>query len=321
MLADCRCVTTFGVIAPPLSTLLAGVPIQTPLVAAAGTAGTVDELGDVLDLRLLGAVTTKSITLEARDGNAPWRIIPARGGMLNAIGLANKGLPRFLEEEVPRVRAMPCKVFASVAGHCEADYAAVAAALDWTGEFPVIELNLSCPNTGTGRHFGTDAASVHSILAAVRPAVQRSKLFVKLAPDLSDPLATCAAAIDAGAQGLTLCNTMPALAIDVRTRRTRLSRGSGGLSGPAIHPIAVRVVHEVYRGVARDARVPIIGTGGVVHWEDAAELLLAGATAVGIGTLLFIDHRAVRRVVRGLDHWCRDQGAQSIGELVGAVQT
>jgi len=310
-----------GVIAPPLSTNLAGVPLQTPLVAAAGTAGTVDELGDVIDLRLLGALTTKSITHEARDGNAPWRIIPTRGGMLNAIGLANKGLTRFLEEELPRVRALPCKVFASVAGHSEADYVAVAGALDDTGEFPIIELNLSCPNTGTGRHFGSDASSVRGILNAVRPTVKRGKLFVKLAPDLADPVATCAAAIDGGAQGLTLCNTMPALAIDVRTRRPRLSRGSGGLSGPAIHPIAVRVIYEVYRGVARDARVPIIGTGGVVHWEDAAELLLAGATAVGIGTLLFIDHSAVRRIVRGLERWCDEQGVRAIGELVGAVQT
>jgi dihydroorotate dehydrogenase (NAD+) catalytic subunit len=309
-----------GVIAPPLGTTLAGVPLQTPLIAAAGTAGTVDELGDVIDLRLLGAVTTKSITHEPRDGNAPWRIIPARGGMLNAIGLANKGLARFLEEELPRVRALPCKVFASVAGHSEADYVAVAGALDATGEFPIIELNLSCPNTGTGRHFGSDAESVRGILAAVRPAVQRSRLFVKLAPDLADPIATCRAAIDGGAQGLTLCNTMPAMAIDVRTRRPRLSRGSGGLSGPAIHPIAVRVVREVHRSVAKDARVPIIGIGGVVHWEDAAELLLAGATAVGIGTLLFIDHGAVRRIVQGLQDWCSEQGVQSIGELVGAVQ-
>lgn len=310
-----------GVTPSPLSTILAGVPLQTPLVAAAGTAGTVDELGDVIDLRLFGAITTKSITHEARDGNAPWRLIPARSGMLNAIGLANKGLARFLEEELPRVRALPCKAFASVAGHSEADYVAVAGALDATGEFPILELNLSCPNTGTGRHFGSDAASVRAILAAVRPAVSRSKLFVKLAPDLADPVATCTAAIDGGAQGLTLCNTMPALAIDVRTRRPRLSRGSGGLSGPAIHPIAVRVIHEVYRGIARDARVPIIGTGGVMHWEDAAELLLAGATGVGIGTLLFIDHGAVRRIVRGLDRWCSEQGVQSIGELVGAVQT
>jgi len=302
-----------------LQTSLAGIPLRNPIVAAAGTGGYVDELADIFDLSQIGAVTTKSITRDAREGNAPWRIIPTRAGMLNAIGLANKGLDRFLAEELPRVRAARTVVIASVAGHTIEEYVAVAGALDASGEFRAIELNVSCPNTSTGRHFGADAQTLREVIIAVRAAVREAKLFVKLAPDMVDPIKMCAAAIDSGANGLVLCNTMPAMAIDVHTRRPRLSRGQGGLSGPAIHPIVVRIVHDVFKNVTRSAGVPIIGLGGVMNWEDAAELILAGATAVGMGTALFVDPKSPCKVVRGLDRWATQQGVTEISQLIGQV--
>lgn len=302
-----------------LQTSLAGIPLRNPIVAAAGTCGYVDELADIFDLGQIGGVTTKSITRDAREGNAPWRIIPTRAGMLNAIGLANKGLDRFIAEELPRVRAARTVVIASVAGHTIDEYVAVAGALDASGEFRAIELNVSCPNTSTGRHFGADAQTLREVVTAARAAVREAKLFVKLAPDMVDPIKMCAAAIDSGANGLVLCNTMPAMAIDVHTRRPRLSRGQGGLSGPAIHPIVVRIVHDVFKNVTRSAGVPIIGLGGVMNWEDAAELILAGATAVGMGTALFVDPKSPCKVVRGLDRWATQQGVTQISQLVGQV--
>lgn len=302
-----------------LQTSLAGISLRNPIIAAAGTCGYVDELADMFDLSQIGAVTTKSITRDAREGNAPWRIIPSRAGMLNAIGLANKGLDRFIAEELPRVRAAKTLVIASVAGHTIDDYVAVASALDASGEFRVIELNVSCPNTSTGRHFGADAQTLREVLTAVRASVRTAKLFVKLAPDMPDPIKMAATAVESGANGLVLCNTMPAMAIDVRTRRPRLSRGQGGLSGPAIHPIVVRIVCDIFKQVTRSADVPIIGLGGVMNWEDAAELILAGATAVGMGTALFVDPKSPMRVVRGLDRWAIEQGVTQISQLVGQV--
>ena len=304
---------------PCLRTTLAGVDLASPVVAAAGTCGYADELSDALDLGWLGAVTTKSITPEERAGNDPWRIIDVPGGMMNAIGLANVGLERFLREKVPAVRTLPCRALASVAGHSVDDYVRVASAFDAEPAFPIVELNVSCPNTATGLQFGDDPAALKALMAEVRPAVRRARLFVKVSPN-ADVVRLSAAAVEGGADGLTLVNTVTAMSIDVHSRRTRLSRGRGGLSGPAIHPIAVRMVFDVHRQVARGAGVPIIGLGGVLRWEDAAEFVLAGASAVGVGTALFVDPRTPRALAKGLASWVRAQGAGSIGELVGCVE-
>jgi dihydroorotate dehydrogenase (NAD+) catalytic subunit len=277
-----------------------------------------DELADAFDLRWLGAVTTKSITPEERAGNDPWRIIDVPGGMMNAIGLANVGLGKFLAEKLPSAAGVPCPVFGSVAGHSVEDYVRVAAAFDANTVFPIIELNVSCPNTATGLQFGDDPSALKALLAEVRPVVKRAKLFVKVSPN-ADVVKLSGAAVEAGADGLTLVNTVTAMSIDVHTRRPRLSRGRGGLSGPAIHPIAVRMVHDVYRAVAKPAGVPIIGLGGVLRWEDAAEFILVGASAVGVGTALFVDPRTPVALAKGLAQWVRAQGASSITELVGAM--
>jgi dihydroorotate dehydrogenase (NAD+) catalytic subunit len=301
-----------------LATAIAGCVLRTPLVAAAGTCGVLDELAEVSDVRWLGAVTTKSLTPESREGNAPWRVVETKGGMLNAIGLANPGVDAFVRDHAPRARDMQCAVIGSVAGHGVEEFVRVAVALEAAG-LCAIELNVSCPNTSDGRMFGSDPGLLGSVVRAVRAAVRVRPLIVKLPPD-GDPVALARAAVEAGADALTLCNTFPAMQIDPESRRPSLSRGSGGLSGPGIHPIVVRIVREVHRQVAAPAGVPIVGLGGVLDWRDAAELVLAGATAVGIGTALLVDPGSPRRIAQGLDAWCARQGVRSIQELVGAVQ-
>ncbi|MCA9285694.1 MAG: hypothetical protein KDA22_10785, partial [Phycisphaerales bacterium] len=171
-----------------------------------------------------------------------------------------------------------------------------------------------------GLMFGEDPASLLGLLSEVRPVLRNTRMLVKLSPNVSDIVAMAAAAIEGGADGLSMINTITAMAIDVRTRRPRLSNVKGGLSGPAVHPIAVRMVHEVHRAVARDAKVPILGLGGVLRWEDAAELILAGASAVAMGTALFVDPRSPRKVVRGLARWVESQGCGTVDELVGGVE-
>jgi dihydroorotate dehydrogenase (NAD+) catalytic subunit len=239
--------------------------------------------------------------------------------MLNAIGLANPGVQAFVQEHAPRVGAVDAAVIGSVAGHAVEDYVRVATALEAAG-LQAIELNVSCPNTSDGRQFGSDPAMLEALVRQVRAAVRTRALVVKLPPD-GDTLRLAAAAVTAGANGLTLCNTYPAMQIEPETRRPSLSRGSGGLSGPGIHPIVVRLVHMVHREVAGPAGVPIIGLGGVMDWRDAAELILAGATAVGLGTALMVDPTAPRGIARGLAAWCRRQGVREVSELVGAVRT
>jgi dihydroorotate dehydrogenase (NAD+) catalytic subunit len=301
-----------------MATEIAGLVLRNPVVLAAGTAGYVGEMADALDLSCVGAITSKSITREPREGNAPWRIVPAKAGMLNAIGLANVGIERFIDTKLPEAARLSCALIVSVAGHSIGDYVGVVSSLATLTAVRTVELNVSCPNTATGRSFGADPDALARLLAEVRTAAPHMRLIVKLAPD-ADPVGMARVAVDGGVAALTLTNTLPAMAIDPESRRMRLSRGQGGLSGPAIHPLVVRIVHDVHRQVAREARVPIIGLGGVMDWQDAAELILAGATAVGVGTALFADPRAVGRIADGLGRWVQRQGCTSIGELVGGA--
>ncbi|MDA0802614.1 MAG: dihydroorotate dehydrogenase [Planctomycetota bacterium] len=300
-----------------LRTSLAGIDLHSPLIGAAGTAGYTTELSDAGALRSLGAVTSKSLTLHPREGNELPRVIPLRAGMLNAIGLANMGIDQFIAERAGDASAMPCRLFASVAGHCVDDFVQVAARLDRETEVPLIELNVSCPNTVDGRTFTADPSALNEMVSQVRAVVTRAKLFAKLPPD-GDTVALAGGAVEAGVDGLTLCNTLPAMAIDVVSRRYKLANRRGGLSGPALHAVAVRVVHDV-RCQVTQGRLPIIGLGGVVAWDDAAELILAGADAVGLGTILLADPSAPRRIRQGLESWLTSQGVESIASLVGQV--
>ncbi len=302
-----------------LATQLFDIELRNPIVGAAGTCGYVGEMAEVTNLRHLGAVVTKSITVEQREGNPPQRVIGVSRGMMNAVGLANVGVNRFLSEKLPGAERLDTVLIGSIAGASIDDYVTIAAKFDPFAVMPMVELNVSCPNTDDGLLFGENAQALRDLVTAVRPALTHTKMIVKLSPNVGDITVMAQAAIESGADALTLTNTMPALAIDVETRQPRLSRGIGGLSGPAIHPIALRMVHEVYHGIARDAGIPIIGLGGVMNWQDAAEFILAGTTAVGMGTALMADPQSPRKVVKGLKKWVNRQGCASIKELIGQV--
>lgn len=309
-----------------LKTNLAGIPLRNPVLLAAGTAGYIDELADVAPLSAVGGVVTKSITAEPRQGNETWRVTEVPAGMLNAIGLANVGRDEFERTYAPRAATVDTAVIGSIAGHAIEDYVSVAEMFDRIESIGAVEINVSCPNVADGSSFGESPEALRDLLQAVRPALAHTNLFVKMPPvttgddDGRGIVSLSRTAIDNGAEALTIANTTPAMAIDVHTRQPRLANVTGGLSGPAVHPIIVRLIHLVFRGVAHDAGVPIIGAGGVSRWEDAAEFILAGASAVEIGAALFADPRTPRKVARGLDRWVRSQGVASIQELVGAVQ-
>ncbi|VAX36291.1 Dihydroorotate dehydrogenase (NAD(+)), catalytic subunit, partial [hydrothermal vent metagenome] len=295
----------------PLSIDLAGLSLCSPAVLAAGCAGTLDEMTEVLDLSQVGAVVTKSITRHPREGNPTWRIIETKTGMLNAIGLANIGIEAFEQHVAPRIAAVPTRVIGSVAGFSLDDFVQVAAVMDGIETMGAVELNVSCPNVHGGTEFGADPALLRELIAAVRPALPTTRLFVKLSPVAIGTPATiadlCRAAIEPGSQptgpnqrpgadAICLANTVPAMAIDVRTRQPRLANTTGGLSGPGIHPIAVKLVYDAHRLICRETATPIVGIGGVMGWEDAAEFILAGASAVGIGAGLFADPRLPIRI-------------------------
>lgn len=318
-----------------LATSLAGLPLRNPVLLAAGTAGTLDELAGPVDLARVGGLVTKSITRLPREGNAVWRLLPTDAGMLNAIGLANVGVEAFVREVAPRVASVPTTVIGSVAGFSIDDYVAVADAMNAVPGLPAVELNVSCPNVHGGTEFGSDPAPLGELVREVRRVLTRARLFVKLSPIATGPIALshiARAAVEPpgsppegpnqrpGADALCISNTMPAMAIDVEARTPRLANVTGGLSGPAIHPIAVKLVYDVHRTLGKPTATPLVGIGGVLRWEHAAEFILAGATAVQIGTGLFADPRCPTAVVRGLEQWCRRQGAGSIGELVGGLK-
>src|SRR5205085_12261353 len=242
-----------------------------------------------MDLGQLGAFVTKSITREERAGNEPARIVETRAGMLNAIGLANVGLDRFLAEKVPLLKKMPCPVIVNVAGHSFDDYTETCAAMNGLDCVAAVELNVSCPNVKDGLTFGTHPGRLRELTFEVKKAIPKKPLIVKLSPNVEDITLTAKAAIEGGAQMLSLVNTFTAMSVDIWKKRPRLANVTGGLSGPAIKPIAVHMVSRVYRLVAKHAGVPIIGMGGVQTWQDAAEFVLAGASGIGIGTALFVD--------------------------------
>ncbi len=309
---------------PMLRVDLAGMPLATPVILAAGTAGVLDEMSEQLDLARVGALVTKSITPEPREGNAAWRVWPTTVGMLNAIGLANPGIDAFMRDHAPRAAGLPCRVIGSIAGFSVEDYTRVASAFDTCEGIVGAELNVSCPNVHGGVEFGSEPGLLGELVARVRAELKNTKLLVKL-PPVTTPaphsiVDLARAAIDAGADALCLCNTTPAMAIDVRTRQPVLGNTTGGLSGAAVHAQAVKIVYDVYRLVARDAGVPIVGIGGVTGWTDAAELILAGATAVEVGTALFADPRAPIKIARGLGKWAQTQGVSNISELTGRVE-
>src|SRR3989440_4222127 len=303
-----------------LSVNLAGLKLANPTMTCSGTCGYAFEYGDFTDLSKLGAFVTKSITREERAGNEPARIVEVRAGMLNAIGLANVGLDRFLAEKVPLIRKMPCPVIVNVAGDSVDDYTETCGAMNGLDCIAAVELNVSCPNVKDGLTFGTHPGRVKERTREVKKVLADKPLIVKLSPNVEDVTLTARAAIEGGAQMLSLINTFTAMWIDIWKKRPRLANVTGGLSGPAIKPIALHLVSRVYRNVARSAGVPIIGMGGIQYWQDAVEFILAGASAIGIGTALFVDPNSGVGICEGLLKYMEKMEVDRLSELVGGLQ-
>ena len=305
---------------PDLSVNLAGLKLLNPTLTCSGTCGYAFEYANLLDFAQLGAFVTKSITREERAGNEPARIVETRSGMLNAIGLANVGLDRFLAEKVPLIKKMPCPVIVNVAGHSTEDYVETCGAMDTLDCIVAVELNVSCPNVSDGLTFGTHPAKLKALTAEVKRAMPHKPLIVKLSPNVQDITQTAAATIDGGADMLSMVNTFTAMSIDIWKKKPRLANATGGLSGPAIKPIALHLISRVYRTVAKSAGVPIIGMCGIQTWQDAVEFLLAGSTAVAIGTALFVDPATPQHVCQGLGEYLAKIKISSVSELIGALE-
>jgi dihydroorotate dehydrogenase (NAD+) catalytic subunit len=307
-----------------ISVKFAGLKLANPVFLASGTCGYADELADFMDLKKIGAFVTKSITLKPRKGNPDPRIVETDCGMLNAIGLANIGLEKFIKEKLPilkRMSAFGVAVFVSVAGETIDEYAAVIERLSDEKAIAGFELNISCPNVKMGSiSFGTEPAIVEDITAAAKKAAGRKVLMVKLAPQVSDISATARAAIDGGADALSLINTFTAMVIDIETARPALANRTGGLSGPAIKPIAVYLVNKVYREAAQKANIPILGIGGIRTASDAIEFMIAGATAVAVGTGNFIEPACAEKIADGIRKYCVRKNISNIGKLVGSLK-
>ncbi len=302
-----------------LSVDVAGLTLANPVMTASGTSGYGPEFAENADFAQLGAFVTKAVSVEPRPGNPPPRTVETPGGMLNAIGLANHGLDRFVEERIPYYESRGVPVIVNVVGHSVEDYQAVCRRLDPIPCISGLELNVSCPNVADGLEFGTDAERLRRLVAAVRSEVSRARLIVKLSPNVTDITETAAAAIEGGADALSLINTLRGMAVNVETWKPMLANRTGGLSGPAVKPVAIQMVHQVYTKVAAKANVPLIGMGGICNWRDAVEFMLAGATAVAVGTALFVDPNTPRRICDGLTAYLDRRGLASVRELIGQL--
>jgi dihydroorotate dehydrogenase (NAD+) catalytic subunit len=299
-----------------LETALCGIVLRNPVIAASGTFGYGVEFEKQVDLNALGGLVVKGLSREPIEGNPAPRLYETRAGMINSIGLQNIGVRAFVREKLPALAKLDTAVFANVFGHEASDYAEVVRILEDHPGLAGYELNVSCPNTSHGGiYFSSDPVLLSEVVRQVK-RVARRPVMVKLSPNVSaiEPLAR--AAEESGADALSLVNTFIALAIDAGTRRPRIGAGFGGLSGPAIKPIALRFVYQAARAV----RIPVVGLGGIASGEDAAEFLIAGATAVEVGTANFWDPASAARIAEELGEFGRRGGIASVGELVGSIQ-
>ncbi|MBI5166276.1 MAG: dihydroorotate dehydrogenase [candidate division NC10 bacterium] len=298
-----------------LSVEVAGISMKNPVMTASGTFGYGEEFGPYLDLNCLGAIVVKTITLEPRPGNPPPRIAETPAGMLNAIGLQNVGVRAFLKEKLPYLRQFNTPIIVNIAGVSIKEYQELARRLSEEDGIAGIELNISCPNVENGMVFGSDPKLTHRLVSRVRKATPLP-LIPKLSPNVTDITAIARAAEEAGADALSLINTLVGMAVDIETRRPKLANITGGLSGPAIRPIAVRMVYEVAQAV----ETPIIGMGGIMTAEDALEFLIAGATAVAVGTANFIDPVSTVKVIEGITRYLAMNGLKDIKQLIGSLK-
>lgn len=307
-----------------LRTVVQNLVFQNPIVLAAGTAGYGEELADVVGLSSLGGFVTKAVSLEPRAGAPAPRVAEFEGGMVNAVGLANPGLAAVRREHLPWMAShLPAtRKIVNVVGFATDEFAAVVAGLEQgldgsqAAAVDAFEINVSCPNVKAGgMEFGADRVALQAVVASVRRETRRP-VFVKLSPTLENVGDTARVAADAGADGISVVNTIPGLLIDIERRRPVLGFGTGGVSGPAILPVGVLATLKVRKAVS----LPILGVGGVSSAEDALQYIMAGASLVGIGTAAMRDPRAPERIVRGLEQWCARHGVSSVEELVGALE-
>lgn len=289
--------------------------LRNPILTASGTFGYGLEFQDLVPLEELGGVIVKGTTLERREGNDYPRMAETPSGMLNCVGLQNKGVDYFCQNIYPQIKDIDTHFIVNVSGNSPETYAECAARIDALEKIPAIELNISCPNVKHGgMAFGVSCAGAASVVRAVRTCYHRT-LIVKLSPNVTD-IAEIACACEAeGADAVSLINTLMGMSIDIEGRRPRLSIGTGGLSGPAVKPVAVYMVHEVAKAV----HIPVVGLGGIMTAEDAIEFLMAGATAIEIGTANFIDPQVTMKVKRGMTDWLERHGCRSVTEIIGCV--
>ena len=289
--------------------------LKNPVMTASGTFGYGIEFADFVDLSQIGGIIVKGTTLKAREGNDYPRMVETAQGMLNCVGLQNKGVDYFCKHIYPEVRNIDTHVLVNVSGSSPDDYAECAARIDELEDIPAIELNISCPNVKDGgMAFGVTTKGAASVVRAVREHYHKT-LIVKLSPNVTS-IADIARAVEAeGADGVSLINTLMGMSIDIEKRRSRLSIGTGGLSGPAVKPVAVRMVWQVAKAV----KIPVVGLGGIMSAADAIEFMMAGATAIEIGTANFIDPAVTVKVRDGINEWLDRHGCSSVQEIIGAV--
>jgi len=302
---------------PDMKVSLAGLELVNPVIAASGTFGYGIEFEEIVSLERLGGFVTKGISLQPMAGHAAPRLIQTAAGMLNAIGLQNLGVEEFIVKKLaPLARYPLAKVIVNIFGYTVGEYIQVIERLNQADGITAYELNVSCPNVHAGgMAFGSDPGSLEYLVSRARSASSRP-LIVKLSPNVTSIANMAKIAADAGADAISMTNTFLAMSIDTETRRPRLTNVTGGLSGPAIKPIALRMVYETARAV----RIPIIGIGGIVTPEDAVEFLLAGATAIQVGTASYADPRATERLAKGLESWCRSHNVEKVSTLTGAIE-
>lgn len=301
---------------PSLAVSVCGIPLRNPVIAASGTFGYGIEFRDLVDLSSLGAIVVKGLSREPIEGNPPPRLFEAPCGMINSVGLQNIGARAFVKDKLPALRSIPTPVIANIFGYSPDDYLEVVRILNEAHGLAAYELNVSCPNTKHGGiFFSNDPAELAPLVEAIK-RISARPLIVKLSPNVTriEPLAE--AAEQAGADAISLVNTFVSLAIDARTRRPRIGAGFGGLSGPAIKPIALRMVYQAARAV----KIPVIGMGGIASGEDAAEFLIAGAAAVEVGTATFCDPAAPKRIADELARFLTNQKIEDVRNLIGSLE-
>lgn len=299
-----------------LAVEIGGLRLKNPVLVASGTFGYGQESADLVDLNALGGIVTKSVTLKARDGNPPPRIVELPAGMLNSIGLANVGVEGFIKEKLPFLRSLNSAVIVNVAGGAADEFVRVVERLESEEGIHAFELNFSCPNVQEGgMEFSQDPRVTSQATSLVRNATRRP-LIIKLTPNVTRISEVARAAKESGADAVSLINTLVGMAVDIDSRRPKINTVTGGYSGPAIKPVALAKVYEV----AKHVDIPIIGIGGIMNGRDALEFILTGATAIQVGTANFIDPRTGEKIVAELTDFCQRNGVQSIRELVGALR-